>query len=152
MNEKIFFDWHSQDMERLPTDLSTRNTGEYPSDAEEYMLSQILAENPPTKYYLSVRAMDGILTRASRRGKPLPDLLITAINGMKDWLVQTDLSATLATNNDQTLFAPAQKATGFIAEQNAATGSIGAGNVSPTLKCAATLRWRTRQQVKLHDA
>ena len=82
---------------------STRNTGEYPSGAEEYMLSQILVENPPKKYYLSIRAMDGILTRASRRGKPLPDLLITAINGMKDWLVQTDLSATLATNNDQTL-------------------------------------------------
>ena len=117
-------------MERLPTDLSTRNTGEYPSGAEEYMLSQILAEN------LSVRAMDGILTRASRRGKPLPDLLITAINGMKDWLVQTDLSATIAPNKDQTLVAPVQKAIGFIAEQNAADRSIGAGNVSPTLKCA----------------
>ena len=54
---------------------------------------------------------------------------------MKDWLVQTDLSESLATNNDSTLFAPVQKAIGFIAEQNAATGSIGAGNVSPTLKC-----------------
>ena len=53
---------------------------------------------------------------------------------MKDWLVQTDLSATLATNNDQTLFAPEQEAIGFIAEQNAAAGSIGAGDVSSTLK------------------
>lgn len=64
----------------------------------------------------------------------MPDLLITAINGMKDWLVQTDLSETLATNNDQTLFAPVQKAIGFIADQDAAAGSIGAGNVSSTLK------------------
>lgn len=62
---------------------------------------------------------------------------------MKDWLVQTDLSATLATNNDQTLFAPVQKAIGFIAEQNAAAGSIGAGNVSPTLKYATAGAYKT---------
>lgn len=96
------------------------------------MLSLILVENPPTKYYLTVKAMNGILDRASRRGKPLPDLLTTAIAGMKEWyrqnspgggnpaytlkirqgcdgggkgaLIQTELSATLATNNDQTLF------------------------------------------------
>lgn len=117
--------------------MSMRNTGECPNDAEEFMLSQILVENPPTKYYLSVKAMDGILNRASRRGKKLPELLVTAIAGMKAWwaeilaggydpaytlkirsgcegggkgaLVQTDLSATLATNNDQTLFAPARE-------------------------------------------
>lgn len=50
-------------------------------------------------------------------------------------MVQTDLSATLATNNDQTLFAPAQEAIGFIKEQNAKAGSIGAGKISPTMKC-----------------
>ena len=71
--------------ELLPTDLSMRNTGECPNDAEEFMLSQILVENPPTKYYLSVKAMDGILNRASRRGKKLPELLVTAIAGMKAW-------------------------------------------------------------------
>lgn len=71
-------------------------------------------------------------------GKKLPEFLVTAIAGMKAWweeilagggydpaytlkirsgcegggkgaLVQTDLSATLATNNDQTLFAPARE-------------------------------------------
>ena len=71
--------------ERWPTDLSMRNTGECPNGAEEFMLSQILVENPPTKYYLSVKAMDGILNRASRRGKKLPELLVTAIAGMKEW-------------------------------------------------------------------
>lgn len=104
--------------------------------------------------------------------------------GGKGALVQTDLSATLATNNDQTLFAPkatafsfdslasnsmksknpnsgcravetsktldcgqpdpsknqggiaiVQEAIGFIKEQNAKAGSVGAGKVSPTMKC-----------------
>ena len=75
--------------ELLPTDLSMRNTGECPNDAEEFMLSQILVENPPTKYYLSVKALDGILNRASRREKKLPELLVTAITGAKAWWAET---------------------------------------------------------------
>lgn len=49
--------------------------------------------------------------------------------------MQTDLSATLAAKNDQTIFARAQEAIGFIKEQNAKAGSIGAGKISPTMKC-----------------
>lgn len=75
----------AQGTELSPTDLSMRNTGESPNDGAEYTLAQILVENPPTKYYLSVKAMDGILSRASRRGKQLPELLVTAIVGMKEW-------------------------------------------------------------------
>ena len=78
----------AQGTELSPTDLSMRNTGESPNDGAEYTLAQILVENPPTKYYLSVKAMNGILDRASRRGKPLPDLLTTAIAGMKEWYKQ----------------------------------------------------------------
>ena len=81
----------AQGTELWPTDLSMRNTGECPNDAEEFMLSQILVENPPTKYYLSVKALDGILNRASRRGKQLQELLVTAINGMKEWWRQNPL-------------------------------------------------------------
>ena len=77
-----------QGMEKLPTVLSMRNIGECPSVANASMLSLILVENPPTKYYLTVKAMNGILDRASRRGKPLPDLLTTAIAGMKEWYRQ----------------------------------------------------------------
>lgn len=77
-----------QGMEKLPTVLSMRNIGECPSVANVSMLSLILVENPPTKYYLTVKAMNGILDRASRRGKPLPDLLTTAIAGMKEWYRQ----------------------------------------------------------------
>lgn len=77
--------------ELLPTDLSMRNTGECPSADAEYTLAAILADDPPTRYFLSVRAMDGILSRASRRGKQLPELLVTAIAGMKEWWRQNPL-------------------------------------------------------------
>ena len=39
------------------------------------ILSQILQENVPEKYYLSQKACQGILQRASKRGKELPPLL-----------------------------------------------------------------------------
>lgn len=98
------------------------------------MLSAILVENPPEWSFLSEKALNGILNRASRRGKKLQDLLLTAIHGMIEWwqqnpaggwgqreaytmkirsgcdgggkgpLVQEELSATLATHQDQTLF------------------------------------------------
>lgn len=99
---------------------------------EEYMLSAILVENPPEWSFLSEKALNGILTRAYRRGGKLQDLLLTAIHGMIEWwhqnparggaaaytmkirggcegggkgaLVQEELSATLATHQDQTLF------------------------------------------------
>jgi hypothetical protein len=44
-----------------------------------------LEVNAPEKYYLSARACQGILTRASRRGKKLPDLLQTALLEMIEW-------------------------------------------------------------------
>ena len=60
-------------------DSSTLNIGEYPSVESESLLSRILEDNVPQKYYLSARACQGILTRASRRGKPLPDILRQAL-------------------------------------------------------------------------
>jgi len=88
-------------------------------------LSWILEDNVPQKYYLSARACQGILTRASRRGKPLPEVLRQALmdvtggddsytlkirsgcaGGGKGALVQTEKSATLSTLQDQTLFQP----------------------------------------------
>ena len=53
----------------------TRNTGECPNDAAESRLSQILEATPPEKYFLSARACAGILARANRRGKELPEEL-----------------------------------------------------------------------------
>lgn len=103
-------------------DSSMLNIGECPNVVKESRLSWILEDNVPQKYYLSARACQGILTRASRRGKPLPDILRQALldvigggksytlkirsgcaGGGKGALVQTEKSATLSTLQDQTL-------------------------------------------------
>ena len=52
-----------------------RNTGESPNAAVESRLSQILEATPPVKYSLSAKACQGILRRAERRGKDLPETL-----------------------------------------------------------------------------
>lgn len=122
----------SQITELLPIESSTRNFGEYPSAGEEYMLSAILVENPPEWSFLSEKALNGILTRASRRGGEVAGLTADCYSwhdrmvaskpsgggsvaytmkirggcegGGKGALVQEELSATLATHQDQTLF------------------------------------------------
>ena len=58
---------------------STLNFGECPSVARESTLSQILEANAPEKYYLSKKACEGILRRAERRGKVLPEMLREAL-------------------------------------------------------------------------
>ena len=94
---------------------STLNTGESPNVAVESLLSQILEEGPHTKYYLTAKACMGILRRAEKRGKDLPEALKAALlaqsasvggcdGGGKGALVQTEKSGTLGTGNDQTLF------------------------------------------------
>lgn len=61
------------------------NFGECPSEERESRLSWILEDNVPEKYYLSIRACEGILSRASRRGKALPEILHTALLDMIEW-------------------------------------------------------------------
>ena len=93
----------------------TRNTGESPNAAAVSRLSQILEATPQEKYSLSAKACQGILRRAERRGKDLPELLKTVLlmqsesgggcdGGGKGALVQEDKSGTLGTGNDQTIF------------------------------------------------
>ncbi|WP_461246527.1 DNA cytosine methyltransferase [Treponema sp. R6D11] len=57
----------------------TLNTGECPNVVKESSLSQILEKNVPEKYYLSPKACRGILRRAERRGKELPEALKAAL-------------------------------------------------------------------------
>lgn len=66
-------------------DSLTLNIGECPREENASLLSQILEVNVHQKYYLSARACQGILTRASRRGKQLPELLKTALLEMIEW-------------------------------------------------------------------
>lgn len=93
----------------------TRNTGESPNAAAESRLSQILEATPQEKYSLSAKACQGILRRAERRGKDLPETLKAVLlmqsesgggcdGGGKGSLVQADKSGTLGTGNDQTIF------------------------------------------------
>ncbi len=56
------------------------NTGPAPRSGDAgCLLSRILLQNVPRKYYLSKRACRGILTRSKRRGKPLPPQLELAL-------------------------------------------------------------------------
>lgn len=57
----------------------THNTSESPKDADVSTLSQILEDNPLPKYFLSSAAVCGILRRARRRGKELPEMLQSAL-------------------------------------------------------------------------
>lgn len=63
----------------------TVNISEWPSVESVSLLSSTLEVNAPERYYLSARACQGILTRASKRGKKLPDLLQTALLEMIEW-------------------------------------------------------------------
>ena len=62
---------------------SMQSFGESPSDAVESHLSQILEEHPPRRYFLSAKACAGILRRAERRGKQLPEMLRQALEQAK---------------------------------------------------------------------
>jgi len=63
----------------LPGVCTTLNFGESPNVARESTLSRILQENVPEKYFLSAKACAGILRRAERRGKELPEILKEAL-------------------------------------------------------------------------
>ena len=58
---------------------SMHSFGESPNAAEESRLSQILEEAPHPRYCLSAKACEGILRRANRRGKKLPEMLEQAL-------------------------------------------------------------------------
>ena len=63
----------------LPGVSMTLNFGEFPSEERESTLSQILEANAPEKYFLSPKACAGILRRAEKRGKELPQMLKEAL-------------------------------------------------------------------------
>ena len=68
-----------EEISPLRGELLMLNTSESPRDADACFLSQILMANVPEKYYLSPKACQGILRRASERGKQLPDILRIAL-------------------------------------------------------------------------
>ena len=69
-----FAGWSSAGM-ASPGGYSTLNISEWPSAAAVCSLSQVLEADVAPKYFLSPKACAGILRRAERRGKELPELL-----------------------------------------------------------------------------
>ena len=97
-------------------DYTMRSFGECPSEERASRLSEILEDTPLPKYYLSARACRGILDRAKRRGKALPEVLEKALRaqavspsssewesqgGGKGLLIRDEQAGTLDTGNTQ---------------------------------------------------
>ena len=57
----------------------TLNCGEKPGEEIKTRLSEILEQDPDERYKLSTKACQGILNRAERRGKKLPEQLYKAL-------------------------------------------------------------------------
>jgi hypothetical protein len=75
----------------MPTGLLTLDTLESPKDAVEFLLSHILETGiVPEQYYLSATACLGILRRAKKRGKALPDALRVALENVAIQTHQTE--------------------------------------------------------------
>ena len=140
----------------------TLNTGESPRDAVESSLSQILLQNPPSKYYLSKKACLGILRRAEERNKDLPPLLQEALMvqagliplrriadnpvafaaNQRDELrdlhnIASALTASPGMKQQTFIADREQVSAGFCAGASPSAGSIGfAEEIAPTLKAS----------------
>jgi len=57
----------------------TLNTSDWPSDAAVCSLSQVLETDVVPRYFLSAKAARGILCRAAKRGRELPEVLRAAL-------------------------------------------------------------------------
>lgn len=77
--EKGFAYWLTSADSPHPRYCLSLNLSERPRVANPTRLSDILEENADPKYNLSSRACQGILNRAAKRGKQLPEILKTAL-------------------------------------------------------------------------
>ncbi|OAS92984.1 hypothetical protein A6I77_24515 [Achromobacter xylosoxidans] len=68
-----------------PTEFLTLSSLEYPSDAVVCSLSDVLETGEvPQRFFLSATACRGILRRAAKRGKELPQPLALALKAVAD--------------------------------------------------------------------
>lgn len=70
----------------------TLDTSESPRDAVECSLSAVLEPDPPTRFYLSSKAARGILRRADRRGRILPEHLEAALRAVADPTTSSEIA------------------------------------------------------------
>lgn len=71
--------WQNQGRWTLPGQFWIHSGSDWRNDASVCSLSQILEANAPEKYFLSPTACVGILRRAEKRGKALPERLKAAL-------------------------------------------------------------------------
>lgn len=71
--------WPTQGIATLNGEFWIRNSLEYPSDAKESSLSEVLQTEAPARYSLTAKAAEGVLRRSNRGGKTLPDHLQKAL-------------------------------------------------------------------------
>lgn len=64
----------------------TRNISESLNDGGECFLSEVMDLSAPKKYFMSANAARGILQRATRRGRALPEDLAAALQAIADGL------------------------------------------------------------------
>lgn len=74
----------------------TRNIGACPNVERESTLSEVLEMNVPQKYSLSPKACSGVLRRAKRRGKELPELLKAALESIVKPTMQEEMGGVKA--------------------------------------------------------
>jgi hypothetical protein len=60
----------------------TLKASDLPSDASVCLLSEVLEHHVDARYYLSPKACNGILNRAKKRGKTVPEALRQALEAM----------------------------------------------------------------------
>lgn len=73
-------------------------TGMYPEGGREVLLADVLEQDVDPKYYLSAKACEGILRRAEKRDKELPEALRAALEGgVREFT--PDAAGTLGTRN-----------------------------------------------------
>ena len=84
-----------------PTECLTLSTSEWPSDADVCLLSDTLETGVlPQRFFLSATACQGILRRAEKRGKKLPEMLQSALMSVVE-LEATTKAMSAAPSSDQ---------------------------------------------------
>lgn len=79
ISQQSFKGWKKSGSVVSPGRYWTVNTSESRNAADDCSLSEVLESNAPKKYYLSAKAAAGILRRAERRGRKLPEKLQEAL-------------------------------------------------------------------------
>lgn len=123
-------------------EFSMHSFGESPSVAVESHLSQILEDTTHPKYALPAKACQGILNRANRRGKKLPEVLEDALRNqacfqpksiMEENWQRSDVKNAIRAEESKTTHAILQPVAYGIDQQGGKGGANYAVDVMPTI-------------------